>query len=163
MSPAELTTDEWREALRACKGMMLRQEIYELDVDALARGEQQPVKLFSTAYHNCHIQRLQPRAENQHAVFHVTESEAITYHYELDLRPATVTPDPRIAHTLNLSVDEYGNIQQSVAVVYPRLGKYTDAHAAGRCAGADPACAVRVAPGLHRDALHQRRTRAGSL
>ena len=28
---------------------------------------------------------------------------------------------------LNLSIDEYGNIQQSVAVVYPRLGKYVDA------------------------------------
>ena len=33
--PATLTADEWREALRACKGMTLRQEVYELDVDAL--------------------------------------------------------------------------------------------------------------------------------
>ena len=127
LSEAELTDEEWAEALRACKGMTLHQEVYELDVDALTLDEQKPVKLFTAAYHNCQIRRLQPRGENRHAVFYVTESEAITYHYELDLRPATLTPDPRIAHTLNLSVDEYGNIQQSVAVVYPRLGEYIDA------------------------------------
>ena len=60
-------------------------------------------------------------------MFLVTESEAITYHYELDLRAETLTPDPRIAHTLNLQVDEYGNVLQSVAVVYPRLGRHADA------------------------------------
>ncbi|NGZ10914.1 MAG: hypothetical protein CV088_16265 [Nitrospira sp. LK70] len=65
----DLSHEEWREALRACKGMVLRQEVYELDVDRLLIGEQQPVKLFSTAYHNCHIQRLQPQASNRHAVF----------------------------------------------------------------------------------------------
>nr|WP_236038299.1 toxin TcdB middle/N-terminal domain-containing protein [Ktedonobacter robiniae] len=123
----DLSAEEWREALRACKGMMLRQEVYELDVDALATGRHTPVKLFSAAYHTCHIHRLQAKAANQHAVFHVTESEAITYHYELDLRPQQLTPDPRIAHTLNMRIDEYGNIQQSVAVVYPRLGTYVDA------------------------------------
>ncbi len=116
-----LSAEEWREALRACKGMTLRQEVYELDVDALQQGEHRPVKLFSTAYHNCNIQRLQPQAENKHAVFLVTESEAITYNYELDLRQEELRPDPRIAHTLNLRIDEYGNIQQSVAVAYPRV------------------------------------------
>lgn len=121
-----LSVDEWREALRACKGMMLRQEIFELDVDALARGEEQSVKLFSTAYHNCHIQRLQPRADNRHAVFLVTGSEAITYHYELDLRDPAITPDPRIAHTLNLRTDSYGNVLESVAVAYPRSGRHIE-------------------------------------
>ena len=56
-----LSTEEWREALRACKGIMLRQEVYELDVGALERPdhpEHRPVKLFSTAYHNCHIRCL---------------------------------------------------------------------------------------------------------
>jgi len=121
-----LTADEWREALRACKGMPLRQEIYELDVDALEKNEERPVKLFSSAYHNCHIRLLQPRGENQHAVFLVVESEAITYHYELDLTQQTVQPDPRIAHTLNLEIDKYGNVLQSVAVVYLRFGQFGD-------------------------------------
>ena len=49
---ADLTDEEWREAARACKGMPLRQETYELDVEAL-RGSagkppaQIPVRLFS--------------------------------------------------------------------------------------------------------------------
>lgn len=122
----DMTAREWREALRACKGMMLRQEVYELDVDALALGEQSPVKLFSSAYHNCHIRLLQAQSINRHAVFLVAESEAITYHYELDLTAADLKPDPRIAHTLNLQYDEYANILQTVAIVYPRLGTFTD-------------------------------------
>jgi RHS repeat-associated protein len=122
----DLTTEEWREALRACKGMPLRQEVYELDPDALEKDEERLVKLFSTAYHNCHIQPLQPKDTNRNAVFLATESEAITYHYELDLTVADVTPDPRIAHTINLRTDEFGQVLQSVAVVYPRMGRHVD-------------------------------------
>jgi RHS repeat-associated protein len=138
-NPQELSVDEWRESLRACKGMMLRQEVYELDVDALDRGEHRPIKLFTTAYHNCHVRILQPRpptpigwesaavrADHQHAVFLVAESEAITYHYELDLTSDTVRPDPRIAHTLNLKFDDYANVLQSVAAAYARLGHFKD-------------------------------------
>lgn len=126
LASLDLSAEEWREALRACKGMMLRQEVYELDVDALARDEEQRVKLFSTAFHNCHIQRLQPRGDHRHAVFLVTESEAITYHYELDLGSTLLQPDPRIAHTLNLQTDEYGNVLESVAVAYRRVGQFED-------------------------------------
>jgi RHS repeat-associated protein len=139
LAAENLNASEWREALRACKGMMLRQEVVELDVDALERpGNPQhlPVKLFSTAYHNCHIRRVQAQAENRFAVFLVAESEAITYQYELDLRastlaalsePKTLKPDPRIAHTLNLQWDDQANVLQSVAVVYPRIGAFDDA------------------------------------
>jgi len=123
-----LSTDEWREALRACKGMALRQEVYELAVDALEHGGQLPVKLYSAAQHTSHIQRLQAQADNRHAVFLVTESEALTYHYELDLRTPTLFPDPRIAHTLILSSDELGNVQQSIAVTYPRVRPHEDAN-----------------------------------
>jgi RHS repeat-associated protein len=128
----DLSAEEWREALRACRGLMLRQEVVELDVDALQRSvdpEQLPVKLFSTAYLNCHIRCLQPQGINRHAVFLVAQSEAITYDYELDIRKEQLpklTPDPRIAHTLNLQYDEYANVLQSVAVVYPRLGRFED-------------------------------------
>ena len=66
--------------------MMLRQEVYELDTDALERGEERAVKLFATEYHNCHLRLLQERAINHHAVVFATESESVTYHYELDLR-----------------------------------------------------------------------------
>ena len=132
LATENLTAEEWREALRACKGIMLRQEVVELDIDALERTdhpEQLPVKLFSTAYHNCHIRRLQPMDGNRHAVFLVAESEAITYHYELDIREEQLlklSPDPRIAHTLNLQFDDFANVLQSVAVAYPRLGNFAD-------------------------------------
>ena len=124
--PAGIPADEWLEALRACKGMVLRQETYELSPAALvvtAHGHS-PVRIYTAATHNCRIRCLQRRQSNRHAVFLVTESEALTYHYELAL-PArgssgSISPDPRIAHTLNLRHDEYGNQQQSVAVGYGR-------------------------------------------
>ncbi len=126
LTPTDLSAEEWREAVRACKGMVLRQEVFELDVDALAQEKEVPVRLYTTAYHNSTITRLQPQGINRHAVFLVTESEAITYSYELDLRQTVPNPDPRIAHTLNLQFDAYGRALQSVAVVYPRLLPYAD-------------------------------------
>ncbi len=122
----QLNSNEWREAMRACKGLPLRQEVYELDVDALEQGEHRKVRLFSTAFHNCNIQMLQAQAANRHAVFLVTESEAISYQYDLDLRQETPIPDPRIAHTLNLNIDQFGNVLQSVGIVYPRIGTHSD-------------------------------------
>lgn len=122
----DLNTAEWREALRACKGMTLRQEVYELDVDSFEAGRHKPMKLFTTAYHNCHIQRLQPREQNQHAVFLVAESEAITYHYELDMKDKLLRPDPRIAHALTLNINEYGQPLQTAAVGYPRVRPFRE-------------------------------------
>jgi len=122
--PANLTETEWREALRACKGMVLRQEIYELDVDDIAAipAQHTPVRIFSAATHNCHIRRLQARGDNRHAVFLVTESEALSYHYELSLPKdsSPLEPDPRITHTLSVRHDEFGNPQQSIAIGYGR-------------------------------------------
>ncbi|MBL0136310.1 MAG: hypothetical protein IPP79_21220 [Chitinophagaceae bacterium] len=43
------------------------------------------------------------------------ESESITYSYERNAE------DPRVAHSLNLKLDEYGNVLESASVVYPRL------------------------------------------
>lgn len=126
LTPTGLSAGEWREALRACKGLVLRQEVFELDVDELAQGRERPVRLYSTAYHNSIVTRLQPQGINRHAVFLVTESEAITYTYELDLRRTALVPDPRIAHTLNLRFDSYGRAVQTVAVVYPRQVPYED-------------------------------------
>jgi RHS repeat-associated protein len=123
-----MSAHEWRQALRACKGMMLRQEIYELDVDELEAGTHVPVKIFSAATQEYAVRRVQPAGVNPHAVFLVTPTESISYHYELDLRPPAVRtssphvvkPDPRIVHTLNLRADEIGNVEQSVVVGYER-------------------------------------------
>lgn len=112
-----LSSEEWRQAHRACKGMMLRTEIFAQDAikygntDEAHRKELTP---YTVATHNCTIELLQPKGNNKHAVFIVMESEAIEYSYERDQN------DPRVAHTLNIKHDRYGNVLESVTVVYPR-------------------------------------------
>ena len=53
--PAGLTADENREALRACKGTVLRAEIYANDGSV---DENEP---YTVSTHNCIIKLLQPR------------------------------------------------------------------------------------------------------
>ena len=106
--PHSLSAEEYREALRVCKGMTLRQEVYAQDDQPESRHP------YSVTEHNCHITLLQARQKNAHAVFLPKESEAITYHYERNPR------DPRIAHALNLEFDNQGNVLKSVSVVYAR-------------------------------------------
>ncbi len=131
-----LSAEEWREALRACKGMTLRQEVFGLDAEKRITDQklakkytdadpdflkfQQEVRQteqapYSVVTHNCEIQLLQTRGKNRYAAFIVKESEAITYTYERN------PEDPRIAHTLNIETDELGNVLEAVSVVYPRL------------------------------------------
>jgi RHS repeat-associated protein len=118
-----LNAEGYREALRALKGMVLRQEIFALDAPQQEPSDaerQRQLKPYSVATHNCLIQVLQPRAMNNHAAFIVTESEAVTIHYERN------ETDPRIAHTLNTQIDELGNVLEAAAVVYPRLQSSPD-------------------------------------
>ena len=113
-----LTMDERREAMRACKSMPLRSEVFAHDAPAVGASPSQMVKQltpYSVSTHNCVIELLQPKGKNRHAIFIVKESEALTYSYERN------SEDPRIAHNLNLKLDEYGNILESAAIVYPRL------------------------------------------
>ncbi|MCY7327686.1 MAG: hypothetical protein LH618_03970, partial [Saprospiraceae bacterium] len=132
----QLSAEEWREALRACKGMALRQEIFGLDAEKRIADEQKakeyadndPAFLqfqaearqteqvpYSVATHNCEIQLLQEREKNRFGVFMVKESESINYAYERN------PEDPRIAHSLTIETDELGNVLEAVSVVYPRL------------------------------------------
>ena len=109
--PPNLTADEAREAVRACKGLVLRQEVYALDVATNPTLATYP---YTVAEHNNTITLLQPQGPNLYAVFLSVESEAITYNYERN------PSDPRIAHTLNTAYDQYGNIIDSYAVAYAR-------------------------------------------
>jgi hypothetical protein len=108
--PEGLTAIEQREACRALKGQMLRQEVYADDRTAKAGLP------YTVTEANYRIQCLQQRTDNRHAVFLVTPSENLAYHYERE--PA----DPRIAHTANLAVDNFGNITHKATIVYPRRG-----------------------------------------
>ena len=112
-----LSAQEWREALRACKGMGLRSETFARDAvkygntDEARKKELTP---YTVATHNCVIELIQPKGKNKYAIFVVKESESITYNYERNIE------DPRIAHNLNIKLDEFGNILETASVVYPR-------------------------------------------
>jgi RHS repeat-associated protein len=106
--PVGLTVEEEREACRALKGSMLRQEVYAMDGTV---KEQHP---YTVIEQNFTIRRFQPQAENRYTVFFTHAREAISYHYER--APA----DPRIAHALTLEVDEYGDVVKQAAIAYGR-------------------------------------------
>jgi RHS repeat-associated protein len=106
--PAGLTADEEREACRALKGSLLRQEVYALD------GTAREIHPYSVTEQNFEVRVLQSRLVNRHAVFLPCSRESISYHYERD--PA----DPRISHSLTLAVDDYGNVLASATISYGR-------------------------------------------
>src|SRR5581483_3765998 len=105
--PDGLTADEEREACRALKGAMLRQEIYALD------GTDKEPHPYIVAEQNMTIRLVQPQGKNRNAVLFTPAREAISYHYERE-------QDPRLAHTLTLHVNEFGDVLKSAAVAYGR-------------------------------------------
>lgn len=106
--PANLTAEEEREACRALKGSMLRQEVYAQDGTSAAEHP------YTVTEQNFTIRRLQPQGSNRHGVFFTHAREAVSYHYERE--PA----DPRISHAMTLDVDDYGNVLKSAAICYGR-------------------------------------------
>jgi RHS repeat-associated protein len=114
--PAGLTSDEEREACRALKGSMLRQEVYADDAgpDAEADRIRRSRMPYTVTEQNFTVHTVQARGANRHAVFLVHPCEALSYHYERN--PA----DPRVQHALTLEVDVYGNVLKQAAIGYGR-------------------------------------------
>jgi hypothetical protein len=106
--PDGLTVDEAREACRALKGAMLRQEVYALD------GSEKQPHPYTVTEQNFTIRVLQRRGTNRHGVFFTHARESINYHYERNPQ------DPRIQHALTLEVDAFGNVLKEAAVGYGR-------------------------------------------
>lgn len=114
--PDGLTVEEEREACRALKGSLLRQEVYADDAGRDSTPEQ--VQRARTPYtlkeQNLTIHTVQPRGPNGRAVFFTHTCEAISYNYARN--PA----DPRIQHALTLEVDPFGNVLKQAALAYGR-------------------------------------------
>jgi len=106
--PADLSAQEQREAVRALKGMALRQEVYAQDNSGL---EAIPYAVTVNGYK---VRREQPQAGNRHGVFYTWQQHKLSYTCERKIE------DPRIMHELTLDVDEYGNVLVAAQVVYPR-------------------------------------------
>ncbi len=114
--PVGLTAQEEREACRALKGSMLRQEVYALDESDKSEHP------YSVSEHDYQIRRLQLRQDGQYAVFFVHPREAISYGY--DRNPN----DPRVGHQLTLEVDDFGTVRKSAVVAYPRRSEALPEH-----------------------------------
>ena len=103
-----LTDEEQREAIRALKGSILRQEVYADD------GTDKAQLPYSVSQRNYTIERFQPQAANRYAVFFAHARETIDHHYERN--PA----DPRVTHNAVLKADAFGNVLQSISAAYGR-------------------------------------------
>ena len=114
--PAELTPEEAREACRALKGSMLRQEVYALD------GKKESTRPYSVTENNLTVQLIQVRGPNRHAVLFAHAREQVTSAYERKLFEIDkcLRTDPRVSHNAVLKVDNYGNVLKSVAIAYGR-------------------------------------------
>lgn len=103
-----LTIAEQREACRALKGSILRQEVYAQDGSAL-HGI--PYVVSERSYG---LECLQPTGPNRHAVFFTHPRETLTQHLERN------AADPRVAQELVLEVDKFGNVTRTATIGYPR-------------------------------------------
>lgn len=106
--PRRLSSREVREACRALRGSVLRQEVYARD------GTEKSDHPYTVSERSYEIMWLQPQELNRHAVFLVHSRETIDYQYERHPQ------DPRRSHRLNLKVDPFGNVLKSAAVGYGR-------------------------------------------
>ena len=131
--PWSFSPEEMREACRALRGSILRQEVYALD------GSDAADRPYSASERNYTIEVLQPRDNNLYAVFfaHAREYHRIPVRTQAlqgpgrpvggsDAPPpgAKDAADPRVSHTLTLATDPYGNVLQSANIAYGR--RYRD-------------------------------------
>jgi RHS repeat-associated protein len=104
----DLTVEEEREARRALKGAMLRQEVYGLD------GSPASAHPYTVTEQSYTVRCDQRRIGTRHAVFYTHPREALSSQYERD------PGNPRISHALTLEVDAVGNVRKEASVGYGR-------------------------------------------
>ena len=110
--PDGLNAFEVQEAYRSLKGHALRVETYAEDRSPDAANP------YVVTEQNFTIRCLQNMGENLHAVFFAHPREALSFHYERG------PDDPRVGHEITLQADDYGNLQRSVSIGYPRRAGY---------------------------------------
>nr|WP_322762911.1 SpvB/TcaC N-terminal domain-containing protein [Frankia sp. Cr2] len=122
--PAGLSLADEREACRALKGQLLRQEVYALD------GTDREPHPYTVVEHSYTVVQPEPRQSaggddpdrSRHGVFAVQPRETLTVTCERD------PSDPRIAHEVVLEVDDYGTVTHSVALAYRRAAPAPPPH-----------------------------------
>lgn len=114
--PGDLSPEEAREACRSLKGSTLRQETYAFDF------REESCRPYTVSESNLTIKLLQSRGRNRHAIFFTHPRENISFNYERKLYDieGCRRADPRVAHDVNLEVDDFGNVLKSVKVGHGR-------------------------------------------
>ncbi|XXT18782.1 SpvB/TcaC N-terminal domain-containing protein [Sorangium sp. So ce429] len=110
---AGLSAEERRQACRALRGQVLRQEVYALDGTP---AERHP---YSVAEKSFAVRRVEPARGPSPGVFLVVPREAISLLYERH-QDAEGRLDPRVTQEFTLEVDVFGAVRKSATVAYPR-------------------------------------------
>jgi RHS repeat-associated protein len=110
--PQDLSIQENREARRALRGAMLRQETYALD------GTEAASRPYSVSEYSYAVRMLQPKGPNRHAAFFTHDRETLDLTYERRLVEGRA--DPRISHNVVLAVDPWGTVTDKAAIGYSR-------------------------------------------
>ncbi|HEU5229302.1 MAG TPA: SpvB/TcaC N-terminal domain-containing protein, partial [Ktedonobacteraceae bacterium] len=105
--------DAWREAYRALKGQVLREEVSSPTAPTMLPEQQQDAP-YSVTEANYAVTQMQARGQNKYGVYFVHAQESLAYDYERNPN------DPRVNHSFILNVDAYGNVLNSCAVTYGR-------------------------------------------
>ena len=106
--PPDLSAEEEREACRALKGSILRQEIYADD------ATDKSVHPYTVSERNYTVELLQSQGLNRYAVFLTHPRETLDYHYERNPK------DPRISHAMTIEVDAFGSVLKAGSIGYGR-------------------------------------------
>jgi RHS repeat-associated protein len=106
--PEGADPEDLREAARALRGRVLREEVYALD------GTGAEADPYVAREHRYQVKQLQPASAGEYGSFYPWELEAISCEFEREPR------EPRIGHTLTLALDEWGNVTQQASVAYAR-------------------------------------------
>lgn len=111
------------EALRALRGMSLREEVYALDGGEIS---ELPYTVTET---RSHVRQIQTDGPNRFGVFFAISGEELAYHYDRSLvdvennclcQGGASRMDPRIAHSITLETNELGMVTKSLSVGYGR-------------------------------------------
>ncbi|MEU9899982.1 SpvB/TcaC N-terminal domain-containing protein [Streptomyces phaeochromogenes] len=123
LMPSRLTPDEQRQAARALRGRLLRQEVYALD------GSEAQDRPYSITTHLHAVELRQPAIGFdptdrtwRPAVFAVYRQHTREEHHERLLRDVggRRVPDPRLHDDVVLEVDEYLDVRRTVAIAHAR-------------------------------------------
>jgi RHS repeat-associated protein len=121
--PTDLVdTDELREAYRALKGNVIRQELYGCDANHQSNVP------YVISENNFKVNLIQPRGSNPYTILWTHQLETLEHHSERSHE------DPRTNHIIVLDVDDFGNVLRSASVGYGRRPSHC------KLSGEDRAC-----------------------